>query len=35
MLKQIINDTKVLQADLVEISLMETLILCRKGTKTN
>lgn len=31
MLKQIINDTKTLQANLLEISLLETLILCRKG----
>lgn len=31
MLKQVINDTKTLQADLLEISLLETLILCRKG----
>lgn len=31
-LKYIINDTKLLKADLIELSLMETLILCRKGT---
>lgn len=32
MLKQVLCDTKTLQADLLEISLLETLILCRKGT---
>lgn len=31
MIKQVINDTKAIQADLLEISLLETLILCRKG----
>ncbi|XP_031621573.1 nuclear receptor subfamily 2 group E member 1 [Contarinia nasturtii] len=30
LLKQVIDDTKTLQADLMEISLLETLILCRK-----
>ena len=30
-LKLIINDTKDLKADLIELSLLETLILCRKG----
>lgn len=35
MLKHVINDTKTLQADLLEVSLMETLILCRKGTLRN
>lgn len=30
-LKQVIRDTKTLQADLLELSLLETLVLCRKG----
>lgn len=29
----IIKDTKHLNADLIELSLLETLILCRKGKK--
>lgn len=32
-LKYIIESTKELQADLIEIALLETLILCRKGVK--
>lgn len=31
-LKTIIDETKKLKADLIEVSLLETLILCRKGT---
>lgn len=30
-LKTIIDETKKLKADLIEVSLLETLILCRKG----
>lgn len=32
-LKAIIDETKKLKADLIEVSLLETLILCRKGTQ--
>lgn len=32
-LKTIIDETKKLKADLIEVSLLETLILCRKGTQ--
>lgn len=31
-LKTIVDETKKLKADLIEVSLLETLILCRKGT---
>lgn len=30
-LQTLINDTRTLNADLIEVSLLETLILCRKG----
>lgn len=32
-LKTILDETKKLKADLIEVSLLETLILCRKGTQ--
>lgn len=34
-LKVIISDTKKLNADLIEVALLETLILCRKGDENS